>query len=30
MPLSKDTIADIARNYTAAWNSGDPKAVASF
>ncbi|MEL6798711.1 MAG: SgcJ/EcaC family oxidoreductase [Pseudomonadota bacterium] len=24
------TLADIARDYTAAWNSGDPNAVASF
>lgn len=24
------TLAEIARDYTAAWNSGDPNAVASF
>lgn len=30
MPLHATEIADIARAYTAAWNSGDPNAVASF
>lgn len=30
MPLPASAIADIARAYTAAWNSGDPNAVASF
>lgn len=30
MPLTAAEIADIARDYTAAWNSGDPHAVASF
>ncbi len=30
MPLPAFAVADIARAYTAAWNSGDPNAVASF
>ncbi len=30
MPLSPAAIADTARAYTAAWNSGDPNAVAAF
>lgn len=30
MPHDPSAIAEIAKNYTAAWNSGDPEAVASF
>lgn len=30
MSLHAAAISDIARAYTAAWNSGDPNAVASF
>jgi uncharacterized protein (TIGR02246 family) len=30
MSLSQDAVARMAADYTAAWNSGDPEAVASF
>lgn len=30
MPMPPAAITDIAHAYTAAWNSGDPNAVASF
>ena len=30
MPHSPNTIADMARAYTAAWNSKSPEAVAAF
>lgn len=30
MPLAPETVTEIAHSYTAAWNSGDAHAVASF
>jgi uncharacterized protein (TIGR02246 family) len=30
MPYDPKAIAEIAKNYTAAWNSGNPAAVAAF
>ncbi|MEX0286820.1 MAG: nuclear transport factor 2 family protein [Paracoccaceae bacterium] len=30
MPVTRDALEQVARDYTAAWNSKSPEAVASF